>query len=282
MRSGPGIRRVLLLSIPLVMVGATMPAMGVESADKDLFSATGLQPTETIVGDMAKAARTKDGRVSVVVKLDDASVAAYTGGVDGLAATNPEARGEEELDLDSKDTKAYRSYLRGKQDKFRKDLNARVGDAKTVTHVDLVLNAVTVVLPPEEVAALAAVPGVKAVYPDELLQLNTDNSPQFIGAPTAWAMVGGQENAGEDVIVGVLDTGIWPEHPLLLRSRSFGEGLSGAAPAAFGHAQLRFHRRRQPRPRVHLQQQADRRAALHEHVRRLQSAAAGRIHHRPR
>ncbi len=213
MRSGPGIRRVLLLSVPLVMVGATLPATAVESADKDRFSATGLQPTETIVGDMAKAARTKDGRVSVVVKLDDASVAAYTGGVDGLAATNPEARGEDELDLDSKDTKAYRSYLRGKQDKFRKDLNARVGDAKTVTHVDLVLNAVTVVLPPDEVTALAAVPGVQAIYPDVLLKVNTDASPAFIGATSAWESLGGQEEAGEGVIVGVLDSGVWPEHP---------------------------------------------------------------------
>lgn len=213
MSIGQGIRRVLLLSVPLMLVGATLPATAVESADRDRFSATGLQPTDTIVGDMSKAARTKDGRVSVVVKLDDASVAAYTGGVDGLAATNPEARGEEELDLDSKETKAYRSYLRGKQDKFRRDLDARVDDAQSITHVDLVLNAVTVVLPPEEVTALAAVPGVQAIYPDVLLTVNTDASPAFIGATSAWQSLGGQEAAGEGVIVGVLDSGVWPEHP---------------------------------------------------------------------
>jgi subtilisin family serine protease len=45
------------------------------------------------------------------------------------------------------------------------------------------------------------------------LEINTEESPQFIGAPTIWNQLGGQGSAGEGVIVGVIDTGIWPEHP---------------------------------------------------------------------
>ena len=38
-------------------------------------------------------------------------------------------------------------------------------------------------------------------------------TPEFIGATAVWPSLGGPDHAGENVIVGVLDTGIWPEHP---------------------------------------------------------------------
>jgi subtilisin family serine protease len=61
--------------------------------------------------------------------------------------------------------------------------------------------------------AIASISGVTGIYLDELRQLETDAGPQWIGAPTVWDALGGQENAGEGVIVGVIDTGIWPENP---------------------------------------------------------------------
>lgn len=76
-----------------------------------------------------------------------------------------------------------------------------------------VFNGAAIVLPGESVSQLASMKGVKAVYLDELMKPDTEVSPAFIGAPTVWNALGGQESAGEGVIVGVLDTGIWPEHP---------------------------------------------------------------------
>ena len=61
--------------------------------------------------------------------------------------------------------------------------------------------------------AIGAITGVTGIYLDELRQPETDAGPQWIGAPTVWAALGGQENAGEGVIAGILDTGVWPENP---------------------------------------------------------------------
>ncbi len=153
----------------------------------------------------------RGGNVGVIVKLTDASVASYRGGVNNMKATNPAARGAKTLDLKSKDLTTYRNYLKGKQDAFSARL-AGVKGAKVTGNFDLVLNAVSAVVPSSELATIANMPGVATIYPDSLLKLETDVSPQFIGAPTVWSSLGGQQSAGEGVIVGVLDTGIWPEH----------------------------------------------------------------------
>lgn len=87
------------------------------------------------------------------------------------------------------------------------------GGGQVVHRYTKVFNGVSMVLPQENVADVAGAAGVKAVYPDELLQLDTNRTPEFIGATTAWATLGGQSNAGEGVVVGILDSGIWPESP---------------------------------------------------------------------
>ena len=65
----------------------------------------------------------------------------------------------------------------------------------------------------ESLDAIAALSGVTGIYLDEEVELTTDAGPQWIGAPTVWSALGGQENAGEGVIVGILDSGVWPENP---------------------------------------------------------------------
>ncbi|CAL4920714.1 unnamed protein product [Urochloa decumbens] len=64
-----------------------------------------------------------------------------------------------------------------------------------------------------EAAALRSLPGVASVRPDRRLELHTTYSYRFLGlnfCPTgAWARSG----YGRGAIVGVLDTGVWPESP---------------------------------------------------------------------
>jgi hypothetical protein len=151
--------------------------------------------------------------VSVIVKLDVDSVASYDGGIPGLAATNPAVAGTDKLDLNSPAVQQYQAYVDGVQKDFEETATKSIAGAEVTNRFDLILGGVSLVIPADQVSTLTKLPGVVAVYPDELLHLDTDNSPQFIGAPTAWNLAGGQESAGEAVVVGVLDTGIWPEHP---------------------------------------------------------------------
>ncbi len=95
----------------------------------------------------------------------------------------------------------------------------RSGQAPQVTYrFTKVFDGAAMILAGDQVEELAAMEGVKNIYLDELMQPDTEVSPGFIGAPAVWSQLGGQESAGEGVVVGVLDTGIWPEHPFLLRS----------------------------------------------------------------
>lgn len=76
-----------------------------------------------------------------------------------------------------------------------------------------VFSGASMVVPPGNVEQVANAQGVKAVYLDTLQKPTTEVSPTFINAPTIWRQLGGQESAGDNVTVGILDTGIWPEHP---------------------------------------------------------------------
>ena len=55
-----------------------------------------------------------------------------------------------------------------------------------------------------------------AVTENELRQVDTSSTPSFLGldkAGGAWQKLGGVGSAGENVVVGILDGGIWPEAP---------------------------------------------------------------------
>ncbi|KAF2315361.1 hypothetical protein GH714_038931 [Hevea brasiliensis] len=63
----------------------------------------------------------------------------------------------------------------------------------------------------EQVEALSKINGFLAAIPDEMLTLHTTHTPQFLGLQSGKGLWNAQ-NLASDVIVGILDTGIWPEH----------------------------------------------------------------------
>nr|AGT17100.1 serine protease [Saccharum hybrid cultivar R570] len=76
---------------------------------------------------------------------------------------------------------------------------------------------------PSHVAALRSHPAVASVHEDVLLPLHTTRSPSFLHLPQYNAPEA--DGGGPDVIIGVLDTGVWPESP------SFGDAGLGPVPA---------------------------------------------------
>jgi hypothetical protein len=182
------------------------------SAKEKALEAEPLTPT----GKVTLASKVSDGgerMVSIIVKLEGESLASYTGGVEGLAATSPQVTGAQKLDAESAASVSYLSYLESKQQAFGAEV-ARVAPQAEVTYnYTAALNGVAMIVPASDVAKIANLPGVERVSLDQVLTIDTDSSPEFVGATTFWNKTGGSQVAGEDAVIGVIDTGIWPEHP---------------------------------------------------------------------
>ncbi|BFG31578.1 hypothetical protein CerSpe_178520 [Prunus speciosa] len=67
-------------------------------------------------------------------------------------------------------------------------------------------------LTPEEVKAMEKKEGFLSAHPEQILPLHTTHSPNFLGLHQGLGLWKGS-NYGEGVIIGVLDTGISPDHP---------------------------------------------------------------------
>lgn len=161
----------------------------------------------------ANRAAPGDRLVSVIVQLKDAPVATYRGGVAGLAATSPRVTGTRRIDAGSPAVRGYRSYLAGKLAAVEGAARSAIPRTRVLHRYDVVVGGLALQVPENEVARLAALPGVQAVYPDSKVHGDSEKSASFIGAPAVWSKLGGPDDAGEGTIVGVIDSGVWPEHP---------------------------------------------------------------------
>lgn len=154
---------------------------------------------------------------SFIVQLEDPSLATYTGGnATNLAA--PQRAEDGSLDVESPTSVAYLAYLNDKIDSAISSASALLGRELEVSfRYDVVLNGFAAKMSAEEAAQLNSMPGVIAVYPDEISQPDTDTSPTFLGVDKVWdgtALPAEVTNRkGEGILVGILDTGINMDHP---------------------------------------------------------------------
>jgi subtilisin family serine protease len=149
----------------------------------------------------------------VIIELKQPAIAAYKGTISGYKATSIEITKAAKLDVDTKESRAYRAYLEGKQKAVELKVKAISPTAKVTYHYFTTLNAFSASVPESVVSQLSKLSDVLAVYEDKQQQPDTTVSPALIGANTAWTALGGYSRAGEGIIVGIIDTGIWPEHP---------------------------------------------------------------------
>jgi len=158
---------------------------------------------------MSLAVQADDVRRPYVVQLADKPIASYDGAVAGLAATQP--RAGQRLDLNTQSVQLYNGYL----DQKKAVVRSAVANAPVLHEYSVVLNGFTALLTDAEVRALVGRSDVVAVTPDVPRQLTTTYTHSFLGLDKPdglWAQLGGKTKAGEDMIIGIVDGGVWPEH----------------------------------------------------------------------
>lgn len=89
---------------------------------------------------------------------------------------------------------------------------------------DTVVHGFSTRLTPDEARSLESLPGILSVLPEVRYELHTTRTPFFLGLDRSADMLPASTAAGE-VIVGVLDTGVWPE------LKSFDDAGFGPIPA---------------------------------------------------
>jgi subtilisin family serine protease len=210
----------------LLTISATSTASGSHSASRGTFAAAGvkLTPESTYTGAKSQsgyAAKTDRSLlhlpgsklVNVMIKYDFDSLASYTGRIHGLRATSPRATGKS-FARNRVAVARYNRYTAKRTARLNRAVRAVVPRARIGTTFRVVYGGVAARVPANQIAKLLRVKGVDAVQRDALRQPLDDNTT-FIGAQGVWPSLGGNVHAAENVKVGVIDTGLWPEHPML-------------------------------------------------------------------
>jgi subtilisin family serine protease len=156
-----------------------------------------------------------------LVTFADEPVASYTGYVKGYPATRPKAG--QHINPNSAAVQKWQARLTGKHDRAL----AKVGATKIYDYT-VANNGVAVRLSAQQAYKLSKVPGVLGLSKDQKSKPTTTYSPHFLGLDAGggvWSQLGGAPHAGAGLVVGVIDSGIWPE------SAAFAGGTGIPVPA---------------------------------------------------
>ncbi len=127
-------------------------------------------------------------------------------------------------DLDTPAADAQAAVLEETHDEVLAD--AGLDDADKVQDYTNALNGFSAVISHDEAVKLAGSPDVAMVLPDELRHITKDPTNDFLGL-TGPGRAYASGLTGENVVVGVIDTGIWPEHPSFADDGSYGPSPLG-------------------------------------------------------
>lgn len=145
-----------------------------------------------------------------LVRLKGSPIVAYKGDIKGLKATKPKPN--QKLNPASKHVKAYADYLTNTHDALLK----KIGSPKKLYSYKYAYNGFSAALTASQIAKLNANSDVLSVVADELLKLDTVSTASMLELDAndgsgLWENLGGKGAAGEDVIIGIIDSGVWPE-----------------------------------------------------------------------
>lgn len=181
-----------------------------------LIIAMALSLTMTAFASTPESSDVKQSKgVYITIMMAD-PVFAYEGGVQGMPATKPGKGGK--INPNSAHVKKYNSYLKASHTAALREVGASP-NSKVYDYV-YSFNGFAAWLSVEEAAEMAKQPDVVMVIPDSFRFKETESAPDFLGLTDPagpWA----KGYDGEGVVVGIIDTGIWPEHPSFANDGSY-------------------------------------------------------------
>jgi hypothetical protein len=196
---------------------------------KSLGALVALVASVAVIVAVPASGGSSDGTAATyIVQLVQAPVAGYEGGIAGYAATKP-GKGKK-LDASSKDAQKYADYLQSKHDSALDS----VGGGTKIYDYTAVFNGFAADLTEEQAAKLEASKGIVSVEKAENVEVDTSSTPAFLGLSDKgglWDQLGGTakgglgSGAGEDVVIGDVDGGYWPENPAFADRRPDGGNL---------------------------------------------------------
>ena len=169
----------------------------------------------------AATAQKADASGIYIVQLKGTPVIAYTGDVAGYAATKP-GKGQK-INRNSKNVKKYAAYLEKQQHRAIDSVGA-----EKVYNYRFALNGFAARMTAADAEALRRNADVLNVWKNEIRYPQTDGSPNYIGITEggeAWS----KGYVGEDVVIGVIDSGVWPENPSFADTPTPKKGNKGPA-----------------------------------------------------
>ncbi|KAJ0965580.1 hypothetical protein J5N97_026718 [Dioscorea zingiberensis] len=146
-----------------------------------------------------------------MVTVEGEPVVSYAGGIEGFSATAADLA--EEFDITSESITSYSLHLEKQHDVLLDSL-FEVGTYKKLYSYRHLINGFAIHMSEEQAETLSRARGVKYVEKDMKVKKLTTHTPQFLGLPTGvWPTGGGFDRAGEDIVIGFVDSGIHPKHP---------------------------------------------------------------------
>src|SRR3954452_7342105 len=162
-----------------------------------------------------------------IVQLRELPTVAYNGSTKGFAATKPAAG--KKLNMASTAVTRYVAHLVAKH-----DAEIKAAGGHKVYDYSISYNGFAAKLTAAQANKLAVDKDVVAISKQRIETVDTSSTPAFLGlsAPGGlWDQLGGVGKAGENIIIGDIDSGIWPE-ALSFSDRVDSHGTPSNAPSA--------------------------------------------------
>lgn len=155
------------------------------------------------------AQSTKQASNVYIVQFKEQPIINYSGGKNGLEPTKPAQNAK--LDARTEAVTNYKSFLTNQQDQALR--NCGVDKANKIYEYTFAFNGMAARMTEAQAELMRSEPTVQIVVRDEMNKMDTDSTREFLelnkGRNSAWR----QRYTGEDVVIGVLDSGLYVEHP---------------------------------------------------------------------